>query len=63
MSVGQYTAGFQMSHGPTRVLKHNPINAVSTALVGLVGHELGDKSNNYLNDITGIWKNTFSAPG
>ena len=32
-------------------------------MLGMVDHELGDRSNNYLNDITGIWKNTFSNTG
>ena len=48
MSVGQYTAGFQMSHGPTRVLKHNPINAVSH-----VGHN---------NGVVSLWSPAVGKP-
>lgn len=29
VSVGAYVAGYQTGHGPTKVLKHNPHNAVS----------------------------------
>lgn len=36
VSVGKYVAGFQTGHGPTRVLKHNPGNAISH-----VGHGNG----------------------
>ena len=48
VSVGQYTAGFQMSHGPTRVLKHNPINAVSH-----VGHN---------NGVVSLWSPAVGKP-
>lgn len=30
-------------------------SAVSSALIGLVGQELGDKSNTYINDIKSIF--------
>lgn len=36
VSMGEYVAGFQTGHGPARVLKHNPTNAVSH-----VGHANG----------------------
>ena len=36
ISVGEYVAGYQTGHGPTRVLKKNPHNAVSH-----VGHSNG----------------------
>jgi U3 small nucleolar RNA-associated protein 7 len=36
VSIGEYVAGFQTGHGPARVLKHNPANAVSH-----VGHANG----------------------
>lgn len=36
VSIGQYAAGYQTGHGPARVLKHNPTNAVSH-----VGHANG----------------------
>eukprot|EP00605_Chrysophyceae_sp_TOSAG23-4_P001733 GSChrysophyteH1.ASY1.ANO1.1920.1 assembled CDS len=36
VSTGQYVAGYQTGHGPARVLKHNPHNAVSH-----VGHSNG----------------------
>jgi U3 small nucleolar RNA-associated protein 7 len=29
ISIGQYVAGFNTGHGPCKVLKHNPVNAVS----------------------------------
>ena len=36
VSTGEYVAGYQTKHGPAKVLKHNPINAVSH-----VGHSNG----------------------
>jgi U3 small nucleolar RNA-associated protein 7 len=36
VSVGEYVAGYQTGHGPVKVLKHNPVNAVSH-----VGHSNG----------------------
>ena len=36
VSIGEYVAGYQTGHGPARVLKHNPTNAVSH-----VGHSNG----------------------
>jgi len=36
ISTGQKVAGYQTGHGPSRVLKHNPVNAVSH-----VGHSNG----------------------
>lgn len=29
ISIGEYVAGYSTGHGPCRVLKHNPVNAVS----------------------------------
>ena len=39
VSTGEYVGGYQTGHGPSRVLKHNPINAVSH-----VGHSNGKNS-------------------
>ncbi len=36
VSVGEYVAGYQTGHGPVKVLKHNPTNAVSH-----IGHSNG----------------------
>mmetsp|Transcript_3957 Transcript_3957/g.6190 ORF Transcript_3957/g.6190 Transcript_3957/m.6190 type:complete len:556 (-) Transcript_3957:14-1681(-) len=36
VSTGQFVAGYSTGHGPSRVLKHNPVNAVSH-----VGHANG----------------------
>ena len=36
ISTGEYVAGYQTGHGPSRVLRHNPTNAVSH-----VGHSNG----------------------
>ena len=45
-------------HAQQMAQTQNPHSAVSSALIGLVGQELGDKSNTYLNDI----KNIFGGP-
>ena len=45
-------------HAQQMAQTQNPQSAVSNALIGLVGQELGDKSNTYLNDI----KNIFGGP-
>lgn len=36
VSIGEYLCGYQTGHGPCKILKHNPINAVSH-----VGHSNG----------------------
>jgi U3 small nucleolar RNA-associated protein 7 len=48
ISIGEYVAGYQTGHGPARVLRHNPSNAVSH-----VGHS---------NGVVSLWSPAAGKP-